>query len=54
MATNENGYLRGQVGNLVSRKVGTKNIVQTKPGRKIRQTESSKSAAADFGYASAA
>lgn len=53
MAINENGYLRGQVGNLVSRKVGTKNIVQTKPGRKIRQTEWSKAAADDFGYASA-
>jgi len=54
MAIIENGSLRGQVGNLVNRRVGTQHIVQTKPGRKIRQTKSTQVAAEDFGYASAA
>lgn len=53
MAIIDNGYLRGQVGNLVNRKVGTKNIVQTKPNGKIRQTPWTQAAASDFGTASA-
>jgi len=53
MAIIDNGYLRGQIGNLVNRKVGTKNIVQTKPNGKIRQTAWTQAAASDFGTASA-
>ena len=54
MAILKNGHLRGQVGNLVNRTVGNQQIVQTKPGRKIRQTALTRAAADDFGYASAA
>ncbi len=54
MAIIDNGYLRGQIGNVVNRKVGTQNIVQTKPTGKIRQTEQTQAAATDFGTASAA
>lgn len=54
MAIIENGYLRGQIGNLVNRKLGNKNVVQTKPSEKIRQTEWTKAAASDFGKASSA
>lgn len=52
MGTLKNGDLRGQVGNLVSRKYGDQHIVQTKAGRRIRQTEKTKLAAVDFGTAS--
>src|SRR5690606_10784537 len=52
MAIVKNGFLRGQVGNLVNRKVGNQHIVQTKPGRKIKQSKSTKAAAEDFGYSS--
>ncbi|WP_343554948.1 hypothetical protein [Sphingobacterium sp.] len=54
MAIIENGYLRGQTGNLVNRKVGDKNVVQTKPSDKMRQTIWTEAAASDFGTASAA
>jgi hypothetical protein len=54
MAVIDNGYLRGQIGNVVNRKVGAQNIVQTKPTGKIRQTECTQAAATDFGTASAA
>lgn len=54
MAVIDNGYLRGQIGNVVNRKVGTQNVVQTKPTGKIRQTERTQAAATDFGTASAA
>ncbi|ERJ59616.1 hypothetical protein [Sphingobacterium paucimobilis] len=54
MAIIENGYLRGQIGNLVNRKVGNKNVVQTKPSDKLKQTQWTQNAATDFGTASAA
>lgn len=54
MAIQENGYLRGQIGNLINRKVGKQHIVQTKPSGNIRQTEWTKAAAEDFGRASKA
>lgn len=54
MAIIENGYLRGQIGNVVNRKVGDKNIVQTKPSDKTRQTRWTEAAASDFGTASSA
>lgn len=53
MAINENGYLRGQIGYLVHRKVGNQNIVQTRAGG-VRQTRWTKAAANDFGRASTA
>ena len=54
MAIIDNGYLRGQIGNVVNRKVGTQNVVQTKPTGKIRQTQWTEAAASDFGTASSA
>ncbi|MDR2275272.1 MAG: hypothetical protein LBF27_30450 [Sphingobacterium sp.] len=54
MAIIENGYLKGQIGNLVNRKVGDKNVVQTKSSDKMRQTIWTEAAASDFGAASAA
>ncbi|MFU1855419.1 hypothetical protein ACK8HY_00245 [Sphingobacterium sp. NGMCC 1.201703] len=54
MAIIENGYLRGQIRNLVNRKVGDKNVVQSKSLDKIRQTRWTEAAASDFGTASAA
>ncbi|TDQ77073.1 hypothetical protein [Sphingobacterium yanglingense] len=54
MAIIENGYLRGQIGNLVNRKVGNKNVVQTKPSDKIQQTRWTEAASRDFGTASSA
>lgn len=54
MAIIENGFLRGRIGDLVNRKVGNKNVVQTKASGKIRQTEWTQAAAADFGTASKA
>ncbi len=54
MAIIDKGYLRGQIGDLVNRKVGTQNIVQTKPAGKVQQTDWSKAAASDFGSASRA
>ncbi|MCY4778093.1 hypothetical protein ORI89_00410 [Sphingobacterium sp. UT-1RO-CII-1] len=54
MAIIENGYLRGQIGNVVNRKLGNKNVVQTKPSGKIRQTMWTEASASDFGTASSA
>ncbi|WP_293946700.1 MULTISPECIES: hypothetical protein [unclassified Sphingobacterium] len=54
MAIIENGYLKGQIGNLVNRKVGDKNVVQAKSSDKMRQTRWTEAAASDFGTASAA
>lgn len=54
MAIIKNGFLSGQIGNVVTRQVGDQSIVQTKPGRKVRQSESTKNAAEEFGNASAA
>ncbi|WP_437920988.1 hypothetical protein [Sphingobacterium sp. LRF_L2] len=54
MAVIENGFFRGQIGNLVNRKVGNQNIVQTKSSHKTRQTQWTKAAASDFGKASKA
>lgn len=52
MAIIKNGYLRGQVGDLVNRKVGDLHVVQTKPNDEINQTRWTKAAANDFGEAS--
>lgn len=54
MAIIKDGYLRGQVGNVVHRKLGTQQVLQTRPGRKVKQTASTMEAAEDFGYASSA
>lgn len=54
MAIIENGFLRGQIRNLVNRKVGDQNIVQSKPQGSIKQSEWTKAAALDSGRASTA
>ena len=54
MAILKDGYLRGQIGNVVNRKVGSLNVIQTKPSDKLKQTQWTQNAAADFGTASAA
>jgi len=54
MAINQNGFLRGQVGNLVNRKVGNINVIQTKSGRPVKQSQATKDCARDFGVASKA
>ncbi|UIR55277.1 hypothetical protein LZQ00_13470 [Sphingobacterium sp. SRCM116780] len=54
MAINQNGFLRGQVGNLVNRKLGSINVIQTKAGRRIKQSEGTKECSHDFGVASRA
>ncbi len=53
MGINDNGYIRGLVGPLVSRKVGTKNYIQGKPHR-VKQNVDTKNAGKDFGQASRA
>lgn len=53
MGINDNGYIRGLVGPLVSRKVGTKNYIQGRPHR-VRQNTETKNAGKDFGQASRA
>lgn len=52
MAINQNGFLRGQVGNLVNRKLGNINVIQTKAGRPVKQSQATKDCASDFGVAS--
>lgn len=54
MAINQNGFLRGQVGNLVNRKLGNINVIQTKSGRPVKQSKATKDCASDFGVASKA
>ena len=53
MGINDNGYIRGLVGPLVSRKVGTKNYIQSRPHR-VKQNTETKNAGKDFGQASRA
>ncbi|GGH22310.1 hypothetical protein FAZ19_14155 [Sphingobacterium alkalisoli] len=53
MAYIDNGFLRGQLGDVINRKVGDKNIVQTK-ATQINQSRWSKAASSDFGRASTA
>lgn len=53
MGINDNGYIRGLVGPLVSRKVGAKNYIQSRPHR-VRQNAETKNAGKDFGQASRA
>lgn len=54
MAIIDKGFIRGQIRDLVGRKVGGKNVVQAKPEGVIRQTRWTKAAAVDFGTASSA
>lgn len=46
-----NGALRGLVGNVVARKIGNQQILQSRP-RKFKQTAATKKASTDFGRAS--
>jgi len=46
-----NGAIRGLVGNLVARKIGNQQIIQSRP-RKFKQTVATKEASTDFGRAS--
>lgn len=46
-----NGAIRGLVGNLVARKIGNQQIIQSRP-RKVKQTVATKEASTDFGRAS--
>lgn len=46
-----NGAIRGLVGNLVARKIGNQQILQSRP-RKAKQTVATKKASIDFGQAS--
>lgn len=55
MAIIQGKYLRGSVGNYAFRKVGNRNIIQSKPGRgTVRQTEATRESSAEFGLASTA
>ncbi|MFD1628482.1 hypothetical protein [Pseudopedobacter beijingensis] len=45
------GFIRGRIGNMVYRKVGDTNIIQSRPG-KVRQTAATKESALEFGLAS--
>ncbi|WP_343565971.1 hypothetical protein [Sphingobacterium sp.] len=53
MARIENGNLKGLVGNVVFRQSNETTIVQTKAGRKPKQTKGTKAASAGFGVTSA-
>ncbi|WP_333863995.1 hypothetical protein [Sphingobacterium sp.] len=53
MGINDNGFIRGLVGPLVNRKVGNKNLLQSRPYR-VKQTEDTKRAGKDFGNVSRA
>jgi len=48
----ENGYIRGLVGSVVSRRVGDLNVLQGRPPFEVKQTEATKAAGMDFGRAS--
>ena len=55
MAIIQGKYLRGSVGNYAFRKVGNRNIIQSKPVRgRVRQTEATRESSAEFGLASTA
>ncbi len=45
------GFIRGRIGNMVYRKVGNTNIIQSRPSR-VRQTVATKESALEFGLAS--
>ncbi|ADY53096.1 hypothetical protein Pedsa_2552 [Pseudopedobacter saltans DSM 12145] len=45
------GFIRGRIGNMVYRKVGDTNIIQSRPGE-VRQTAATKESALEFGLAS--
>lgn len=45
------GFIRGSIGNMVYRKVGDTNIIQSKPSR-VRQSAATKESALEFGLAS--
>ena len=48
----EDGYLRGLVGSVITRKVGDTNVVQGHPRFRLKQSEATKAAGIDFGTAS--
>ncbi|HWK56624.1 MAG TPA: hypothetical protein VNQ80_04785 [Parapedobacter sp.] len=48
----EDGYIRGMVGSVISRRVGNLNVLQGHPKFGIKQTEATKAAGIDFGTAS--
>src|SRR5690606_4614098 len=48
----EDGYIRGLVGSVVSRRVGDLNVLQGRPRFGVKQTEATKAAGIDFGTAS--
>ena len=48
----EDGYIRGLVGSVISRRVGNVNVLQGHPRFRIKQTEATKAAGVDFGTAS--
>ena len=48
----EDGYVRGLVGSVISRRVGNLNVLQGHPQFRVKQTEATKAAGADFGTAS--
>lgn len=52
MATIENGFLKGQFGNLVGRQVGDKQVVQSAPRRSTKRSKATEDASEDFGYCS--
>ncbi len=48
----ENGYIRGLVGSVISRRVGDLNVLQGHPRFRVKQTDATKAAGSDFGTAS--
>ena len=48
----EDGYLRGLVGSVITRKVGDTNVVQGHPRFRLKQSQATKAAGVDFGTAS--
>ena len=48
----ENGYVRGLVGSVISRRVGDLNVLQGRPRLRKKPTEGTKAAGMDFGTAS--
>ncbi len=48
----EDGYIRGLVGPVVSRKVGQLNVLQSRSQFRVKQTSATKAAGVDFGTAS--
>ncbi|MGK6351412.1 hypothetical protein [Parapedobacter sp. DT-150] len=48
----EDGYIRGLVGSVISRRVGNLNVVQGRAQFRVKRTEATKAAGVDFGTAS--